>query len=94
MNKEEALAVVRQKLASYRLEEYHELLRLLSNCEERESVGPSGARYQIQIEALWDDQPNGDLRVLGLIDDGSLRKLVCPLSDDFIMRPDGSFVGE
>ena len=94
MNKEEALAVVRHELASYRGRGYRELLCLLSQCDELEAVGPSGARYRIQVEAVWDDRPNGDLRVIGLVDDGSLRQYVCPLNDDFIIRSDGSFVGE
>jgi hypothetical protein len=33
------------------------------------------------------------VHVLGAIDDGGLRAFV-PLCDDFIMAPDGSFVGE
>jgi hypothetical protein len=55
--------------------------------------GKSGIEYQVEIVAFWDDKPHGDLRVSGGVDDGGWRALH-PLSDDFIMAPDGSFVGE
>ncbi|MEE9392379.1 MAG: hypothetical protein V3W41_07725 [Planctomycetota bacterium] len=59
-----------------------------------ERIGESGARYDLEIEVVWDRKPGaGDLRVLGMIDDGGIRALL-PLSVDFIMAPDGSFVGE
>ena len=35
----------------------------------------------------------GHLRVLGSIDDGGIRAFF-PLTDSFIMAPDGSFIGE
>jgi hypothetical protein len=42
---------------------------------------------------VWDDRTGGDLRVIGSIDDGGWRAFR-PLSSDFIVRPDGTFVGE
>jgi hypothetical protein len=36
----------------------------------------------------------GVVRVVGCIDDGHLPSAFRPLTDDFIMTPDGSFVGE
>jgi hypothetical protein len=55
--------------------------------------GPSGAKYQLEIQVVWDHEPNTDLRVIGSVDDGSWRALA-PVSDSFILRPDGTFVGE
>jgi len=55
--------------------------------------GPSDASYQLEVEAVWDKRPVGNLRVFGHIDDGGLRA-VLPLTEDFIMAPDGSFVCE
>ena len=38
-----------------------------------EMRGPSGATYQVEVQLFWDDQPNGELRVMGSIDDGGWR---------------------
>jgi len=38
-------------------------------------------------------QPGGAVRVLGSIDDGGLRSF-WRISQDFILAPDGKFVGE
>lgn len=53
----------------------------------------SGDRYQLEVEAFWDDKPKRTLRVTVSIDDGGWRSFF-PLSDDFIIAPDGTFVGE
>jgi hypothetical protein len=52
-----------------------------------------GGKYQIELQAFWDDQPDGNIRVLGSIDDGGMQSIF-PLSSDFIVSPDGQFVGE
>lgn len=54
-----------------------------------EERSPSGVPYQIEIQVFWDDQTEGDIRVLGAIDDGGWRSFV-PLTVSFIMYPDGS----
>jgi hypothetical protein len=58
-----------------------------------EAIGQSGNNYQIEIQAFWDDKPGGNIRVRGSIDDGGWSSLL-PLTSDFIMAADGSFVGE
>ena len=58
-----------------------------------QAAGPSGASYQVDIQVRWDDEPNGDIRVLAGIDDGGWRAFA-PLTEDFILGPDGRFVGE
>jgi hypothetical protein len=45
------------------------------------------------VSAHWDSAPNGDVRVIGCVDDGGWRAFL-PLSDSFIKAADGSFVGE
>ena len=72
---------------------YQELQRLLREQDRLDVCGPSGVSYQLEVEAVWDDRPGGNLRVFGHIDDRGLRA-VAPLTEDFIMAPDGSFVGE
>ena len=93
MDNAEAAALLKDHLAAYRLRPYSELLTLLGKPQLAELRSASGRSYQVEVEVFWDGRPGGALRVLGSIDDGGWRAL-CPLSDDFILAPDGRFVGE
>ena len=93
MDKVEAKAVLSALLADYRATSYSELQHLLGTQDVMEVTADSGAEYQIEIQAIWDNKEYGNLRVMGLIDDGGIRAFF-PLTDDFIMTPDGEFVGE
>jgi len=95
VDKKEAHSVLGMQLASYRLRTYAELAAW---ARERRmhtpaAVAPSGKQYQIEVQFLWDDKPNGDVRVSGSIDDGGIRAFL-PLTDSFVVSPDGKFVGE
>jgi hypothetical protein len=59
----------------------------------REVVAASGAVYQIETQVFWDGKPERDIRVMVSVDDGGISAFK-PLTDDFIVAPDGSFVGE
>ena len=93
MDNQEASTLLQETLASYRALGYEALVRLVDEQDTGELTGSSGARYQFEVSAVHDDSSSGNLRVLASIDDGGLRAVV-PLSADFIMAPDGSFVGE
>jgi hypothetical protein len=94
MDKAEAQEIVRAELAELRGETYAALVeRLLDKQETVERVGASGALYQLEIQAHWDDRPSGDLQVLASIDDGGWRAFL-PLTRSFIVAPDGRFIGE
>jgi hypothetical protein len=93
MDKVEALAILEKQLEHYRGLRYGELLRLLDESQYLEVTSRSGTCYQVEICAFWDDKTCVHLRVVGTIDDGGWRAFV-PLSSDFIVAPDGSFVGE
>jgi hypothetical protein len=80
-------------MARYRERTHAELAAAIGQPDIAEVRGVSGISYQIEIQVLWDDRKRRNLRVLGAIDDGGLRALR-PLSEDFIMAPDGSFLGE
>ena len=80
----EAQALLREQLQKHRRRTRNELLPLLRAPDVTELVGASGAHYQVEILAVWDDAPNGDLRVIGSIDDGGLRAFV-PLTEDFLV---------
>jgi hypothetical protein len=94
MDKEEAKRVLEDHLQNYRRRSYDDLALLLGETQVAELPGASGATYQIEVEVCWDDQPGGSIRVLGAIDDGSFRAALTPLCDDFLLAPDGTFVGE
>ncbi len=94
MHNEEALALLEAELAPLREESYDQLVRRMSaGSLNVERVGPSGAKYQLEIQVHWDDRQGGNVRVSGSIDDGGWRAFV-PLTRDFIKAPDGSFVSE
>jgi hypothetical protein len=75
----------------------YEALRRDFELVAREVIGPrTGAPYTLEIEAFLDDprRGEGDLRVMVSIDDGRGLRAFAPLTDDFLIRPDGSFAGE
>jgi hypothetical protein len=70
MNTQEARQLIEEQLARYRTLGYTALLRLLDEQDTFELDGASGTKYQVEIDAVWDDRKGGDLRVVGCIDDG------------------------
>jgi hypothetical protein len=94
MNNEEAIALLEAELDHFRRETHADLAnRIGTGPVVFERDGASGAKYQIEIDMVWDDGTGGNIRVLGSIDDGGWRAFK-PLCRDFIKAPDGSFVGE
>lgn len=93
MDKEEAKIVLNTLLAKYRAKTYNDLQYLLNEQDTSEVEAESGAMYQLEIQAVWDDKKDGNLRVMGSVDDGGLRAFM-PLTSDFIISPNGEFIGE
>jgi len=94
MKKSEARTVALSRLQSLRGTSWSELKsRYLNMPDVIETETESGAVYQVEILAFWDGVAEGDLRVVVSVDDGGWRAIV-PLTEDFIVSPDGSFVGE
>ena len=94
MDKQEALAALERQLAEYRKLGYTELAARIGEDEQCEVTGPSGAEYQIEVQFLWDGKPDGDIRVFGGIDDGTLLAAFRPVCNSFVMTPDGRFLCE
>ena len=94
MNEAEAREILSERLSEYRRRSYQSLAAAIGEPEMFEVTGASGAQYQVEIESLWDDKTGGTVLVMGSIDDGSFRRAFMPLTDSFIVAPDGSFVGE
>jgi hypothetical protein len=93
MDNREAEVVLRGHLDGYRQRAYSELVRLRGKAQTAQLQGASGTSYQVEVEIHWDAKPGGAVRVLGSIDDGGVRSLR-PISQDFILSPDGTFLGE
>lgn len=93
MNNEEAKTILSTLLGEYRAKSYEELKNLLSLQDVSEVDGDSGTRYQVEFQAVWDDKEGRNIRVIGAIDDGGIRSLM-PLTEDFIVAPNGEFIGE
>jgi hypothetical protein len=93
MNKVEALGVLQAQLRPWRERPWTQLREVVSQSHRFKVTGESGTWYQGEVQVLWDDKPDGAIRVIASIDDGGWRAFV-PLTADFILAPDGSFVGE
>jgi hypothetical protein len=108
VDEREAREILDREIAALRRQPYEELRariprvrrRILfvqlmegSGSETHEVTGASGVVYQVESQVFWDGTPEDDIRVMVAIDDGGL-SAVKPITDDFIVAPDGSFVGE
>jgi hypothetical protein len=95
MDEVEARGLLDGVMAELRTESYPALVaQYVAETGVRDLIGESGAEYCVEIQGVWDRGKPGDLRILVGIDDGHLRAALSPLTDDFVMAPDGSFVGE
>ena len=93
MNKKEARTVLESQITDLRGKSLSELELLIGNQDVEKVQGDSGSIYYVERDALWDDRKNRHLRVMVSVDDGGMRAFH-PLSDDFIVGPDGRFIGE
>ena len=94
MDKFEAGEIADAKVRELRQLPWTELRdRYLDRPETVEVVGATGMKYQVETLAVWDGAKDAALRVFVGVDDGGWRAFA-PLSADFIIAPDGFFVGE
>ena len=94
MDTTEARLILEKELARYRSRSYDELVATVGNADVLERTGASGTEYQLEIVSFSDHGAIGDIHVIASIDDGSFWHSFRPVTGDFIVRPDGSFVGE
>ena len=98
MDETEAQAIVDARLSELREMAWTELrARYLDRQETGDVTADSGVVYQLETQAFWDrgtGGEGGDLRVSVAIDDARGWRVNAPLVRDFIIAPDGSFVGE
>jgi hypothetical protein len=93
MSRDDALALADEVLANLRNHSYDECRDLMNAVSRRELRGRDGKVYQVQIEAFWDGRKNGNIRVMVAVSGGGFSDFK-PWCRDFIIQPDGSFVGE
>jgi hypothetical protein len=86
-----ARKVLNAWLAKLRAVPYRELAARVDSVTNDEVARDSERSWQLEVQVLWDDEPNGNIRVTASIDDGGLRAFV-PMTDGFVKTPSGEFV--
>ena len=96
MDKKEAKTILDKKLKELQSHSWDEFQSWIAckKVEVYEEEGQSGAKYQIEIEAMWDDKPDDWIRVIAGIDDGGLVSSFSPITSDFLIAKDGSMETE
>ena len=93
MDHQIAYELIDERLKDLRQRTYRELVALIGHSDTASTTGEDGKTYQLETQVFWDSAKGGDIRVMVSADDGGLRSFM-PLTDNFIMARDGSFVGE
>jgi hypothetical protein len=94
VDKQEARQILDEEVRKLRRRSYADLRdSLLSAPNTFEVKGASGTLYQVETQAHWDRGKDGPLRLFVSVDDGGWRAVV-PMSQSFILAPEGSFVDE
>jgi hypothetical protein len=86
MDRVEAKWLLLRRMVAFRRRPYKELRSMFGNHTESSIRGRLGAEYCVEVEVFWDDQPNGDIRISGAIDDGG-RSAFCPLTWGDLVSP-------
>jgi len=88
-----AQQVLDEWVAKLRAAPYRELAARVDSVTTDEVVRDRERSWQLEIQFFWDDEPDGNVRVVVSIDDGGLQAFV-PLTETFIKSPSGEIVGE
>jgi hypothetical protein len=95
VDKVEAQTLIDEQIASYRARSYEDLSTLVGQTIAFQKIAPSGIEYNIEVMVMWDSLPKGgNLRVMVAVDDARWPSWFLPMSNDFILAPDGGFIGE
>jgi hypothetical protein len=76
MNSVEAHRILHERLGKLRAMPYEELAAKVDAVFAEEISRDSERSWQLEFEVNWDDEPSGNVRVTGMIDDGGLRAFV------------------
>lgn len=96
MDTKEAASILAEHLARYRSQSYAQLAAWVreQRVDAPETTAPSGRQYFMEFQFFWDAKADEDVRVTGSISDGRGIRAFVPLTDSFILNPEGRFVGE
>lgn len=97
MTSEEERQIARDRMTALRRESYDSLIAThLGQSTHDEVVAASGARYDVQVQGVWDSPgAPGHLRVRVAVDAIPVSRRPHSLTfEDFIVAPDGTFIGE
>ncbi len=96
MNKQEAASILEQEIRQLRRQPYSRFRDWIEQkkYDTKRHKAQSGKEYQISYQALYDDKKAETIRVMVDVDDGTGISSFVPMSSDFIIAPNGSFVGE
>jgi len=94
VDKVEAQKLIDEHLASYRGRTYADLATQVGETIGFQKIAPSGIEYNVEILFVWDNFKGGNIRVMVAVDDARWPSWFRPMSGDFIVGPDGNFVGE
>jgi len=92
MSHEIAYDFINQEIARLRKKPYSELVANIGKPDCKEFLAPDGNRYQLETEVFWDSKRGCDIHVIVSADGGKVSAFL-PVSDSFIMAPDGSLIG-
>ena len=93
VKKVEAVQIIEHYLDTYRQISYPELVLKIGEQETFEGVSEDGEKYEVEIEFFFDDEKTKNLRVTGTIS-YDLKTDFSPVVCDFIIAPNGHFIGE
>ena len=93
MTKVEAVQIVERYLEICRQLSYSELVLKIGEQEVFEGVSEAGEKYQVEVDFFFDDEKTKNLRVTGMIS-YNLATDFSPVASDFIIAPNGEFIGE
>lgn len=97
LNKAEARRLAAEALEPLRTVTYEQLVfEYLEESHISLVYDRDGVEYNLEVSAMWDSRRERTVRVIACVDDGSVRWGIVNVAecDDFIIAPDGSFVGE
>ena len=93
MDKAEAQSELTKAICQLRNLEYDDLVSRIDRPKTFTVTADSGIEYQLEVQVFWDGKQRKNICVMVSIDDGGMRAFF-PISNDFIMSPNGEFVGE
>lgn len=104
-NLETFAAILRDHLASYRRMPHHELAARIGSplhgLDVIDGTTQGGTLYTIETNILWDDRSKRQIRVIASLSTGRRGCLLGfipafspDVADEFILAPDGTFLGD